>query len=207
MKEKTEEIPNVATEGNIAENFGQTSRGTRRGKSVERTKKLVYIALSTALIVAMSQISIPLPSGVPLTLQTFAIAFAGFFLGWKFAFPAMLVYVALGAAGVPVFANFTGGAAKLVGLTGGFIWGFVVLAVLSGTGLNKKGAVPAVAMSTVGLIVCHLLGITQYSLVSGTAWGASALAVSLPFIAKDFFSLLLAYWISVAVGRRVKIKF
>ena len=92
--------------------------GTNYG---ERTRKIVYTALFSALIAAMSQIAIPLPSGVPLTLQTFAIAFAGFFLGWKSALAAMLLYIALGALGLHVFANFTGGIQKLVGLTGGFI--------------------------------------------------------------------------------------
>lgn len=98
----------------------------------ERTRKLVYVALFAALTAVLSQISIPLPSGVPLTLQTFAVAFAGFFLGWKYGLAAIGVYVALGACGAPVFAGFTGGAYKLIGVTGGFIWGFSPLSRLSG---------------------------------------------------------------------------
>lgn len=176
--------------------------GTNYG---ERTRKIVYTALFSALIAAMSQIAIPLPSGVPLTLQTFAIAFAGFFLGWKSALASMLIYIALGAMGVSVFANFTGGIQKLVGLTGGFIWGFVALAVFSGVAFNgkKNSVVCSVASSIAGLAVCHLLGITQFSLVSGTEWGASAIAVSVPYIAKDVLSVLAAYWVSVNVRKRV----
>lgn len=93
-------------------------------KAADKTKKMVYTALFAALIAVLSQISIPLPSGVPITLQTFAVAFAGFFLGRKYGLAAVAVYVALGAAGAPVFAGFTGGAYKLVNVTGGFIWGF-----------------------------------------------------------------------------------
>ena len=152
-------------------------------KTVERTKKLVYVALFAALTAVLSQISIPLPSGVPLTLQTFAVAAAGFFLGWKSGLFAVAVYIALGACGVPVFAGFTGGAYKLVALTGGFVWGFLAL---------------------LGLAVCHMIGVGQFALVTGNPLGASALAVSVPYIAKDVLSVLLAAAVVRAAGQRLR---
>ena len=125
----------------------------------ERTRKLVYVALFAALTAVLSQISIPLPSGVPLTLQTFAVAFAGFFLGWKYGLAAIGVYVALGACGAPVFAGFTGGAYKLIGVTGGFIWGFFPLVALVGTGgadlRRPSSAVPALAGLQVFFKISH----------------------------------------------------
>lgn len=170
----------------------------------ERTKNMVYTALFAALIAVMAQISISLPSGVPLTMQTFAVAFAGFFLGWKRGFAALAVYVALGAIGVPVFASFTGGVQKLVGVTGGFIWGFVVHAVMSGLPLRRKSAAGSICCSLVGLALCHMLGVTQFSLISGTEWSAAALAVSVPYIAKDVVSVLAAYIVAVNVKKRVR---
>ena len=90
-------------------------RGKRSVNTLERTKSMVYVALFAALTAVLSQISIPMPAGIPLTLQTFAIAFAGFYLGFGKGLQCVFVYVLLGVCGVPVFASFTGGAAKLVG--------------------------------------------------------------------------------------------
>lgn len=169
----------------------------------EKTKQMVYIALFAALTACIAQISIPMPSGVPLTLQTFAIAFAGFFLGWKYGLAAIGIYVLLGAVGVPVFANFTGGIQKLVGVTGGFIWGFLFLAVFSGANWGGRGAVVRIASGLLGLIICHVAGILQYALVTENGWGASALAVSVPYIAKDILSVILAYKAAEVISKRL----
>ena len=75
----------------------------------------------TAIIAVLSQITIPLPTHVPVTLQTFAVALAGYFLGWKGGAVSALVYGLLGAIGVPVFAGWSGGFSVIVGYTGGFI--------------------------------------------------------------------------------------
>ena len=167
-------------------------------KTVERTKKLVYVALFAALTAVLSQISIPLPSGVPLTLQTFAVAAAGFFLGWKSGLFAVAVYIALGACGVPVFAGFTGGAYKLVALTGGFVWGFLPLAALCGVAGSDLKRPSSLLLALLGLAVCHMIGVGQYALVT------SALAVSVPYIAKDVLSVLLAAAVVRAAGQRLR---
>lgn len=181
--------------------------GKRATKATEKTRKAVYIAVFAALIAVMAQISIPLPSGVPVTLQTFAIAFAGFFLGWKYALASMAIYVALGAVGVPVFAGFTGGAYKLVNVTGGFIWGFFALAMMSGLRDCSKEKILPVLCSLVGLALCHLAGVAQYSALTGNALGASALVVSVPYIAKDVLSVLLAAMVARTVSYRLRSPF
>ena len=70
-----------------------------------KTLDLCMIGVVTAVIVIMAQISIPMPLGVPMTMQTFAITLAGIILGSKKGAVASLIYVLLGAVGVPVFAN------------------------------------------------------------------------------------------------------
>ena len=74
-----------------------------------KTKQIVGIGVMTAIIAVLSQITIPLPTHVPVTLQTFAVALAGYFLGWKGGAVSALVYGLLGAIGVPVFAGWSGG--------------------------------------------------------------------------------------------------
>ena len=172
-----------------------------------KTKKLVYIALFAALTAVLSQISIPLPSGVPLTLQTFAVAFAGFFLGWKCSLASVAVYLALCACSAPVCAGFTGGFYKLIGVTGGFLWGFLPLAALCGVAGEGLKRPASVLLAAAGLALCHMAGVGQYALVTGSELGASALAVSVPYIAKDVLSVLLAALAARAVARRVRSPF
>ena len=78
------------------------------------------IAIMTAITVVLAQISIPMPLGVPMTMQTFAVTLAGIVLGAKRGAISMIIYVLLGAIGVPVLANFSGGFQHLIGPTGGF---------------------------------------------------------------------------------------
>ena len=84
-------------------------------------RDICYAGLFAAVIAVMAQISIPMPLGVPMTMQTFAITLAAVVLGSKLSAIATLVYLLLGAVGVPVRANFSGGIDKFVGPTGGFL--------------------------------------------------------------------------------------
>ena len=98
----------------------------------QKITTIVLCALFAAITAVLSQIAIPMPSGVPVTLQTFAIALCGFYLCTARATVSTVVYVLLGAVGVPVFSGFKGGIASIVGPTGGFIIGFIAMAAISG---------------------------------------------------------------------------
>lgn len=165
-------------------------------------RQLVRIALMAAVLAVAAQISIPMPAGVPITLQTFAVALCGYLLGAKAGLAAAGVYLLLGAVGVPVFASFSGGFQKLVGMTGGFLWGFLAMAFLCGLG-NRKGPWIGNLLGMAGLAVCHVLGILQFSLVSGKGFLASAALVSLPFLIKDVLSVIGAYFFATLLSRRV----
>ncbi len=178
-------------------------RGRKKESSAERTKGLVRVAVAVALTAALSQISIPLPSGVPLTLQTFAVALTGFFLGCRYGLAAVGVYVLLGVCGAPVFASFTGGAYKLADLTGGFIWGFFPVVALAGMGSSRPLSPVSIFLALTGLALCHMLGVGQYALVTGNPLPAAAVAVSLPYIAKDVLSVLLAAFAARAINARM----
>lgn len=156
-------------------------------------QQLVTVALFAALLAVLSQLSIPLPSGVPLTMQTFMVALCGFSLGAKAGAATVGVYLLLGALGMPVFAGFSGGVGVLLGVTGGFLWGFAALAALCGA---RK-----VHWSAVGLICCHLLGVAQFALVSHTPLLRSAVLVSFPYLLKDALSVAAAWMVARAVKR------
>ena len=168
---------------------------------MQNTRTLVRIALFAALIAVLSQISIPMPSGVPITLQTFAVALAGYALGAKRGAACVGVYIALGAVGAPVFAGFTGGFAKLFGVTGGFLWGFVLMAALCGLGTLCKKTAAAVGIGALGLLACHLCGVLQFMFVAQVDFAKAALTVSVPYLAKDFLSVAVGWMAACAVTR------
>jgi len=105
-----------------------------------KTPTLTSIALMAAVTVIMAQIAIPMPAGVPMTLQTLAVTMAGVILGAKRGAVSMLIYLLLGAVGLPVFSGFRGGLAMLVGPTGGFLISFPIMAFIIGLGAASHQA-------------------------------------------------------------------
>ena len=156
-------------------------------------RDLILIALFAALLAVLSQLAIPLPSGVPITLQTFAVALCGFTLGTKKGAIAVVVYLLLGAIGLPVFSHFMGGIGIFAGVTGGFLWGFIILAALCGT--------QKLYWAALGLVLCHLLGTIQFSIVAGMTFTQSFLLSSAPFLIKDGISVVLAMFVSRAIQK------
>lgn len=177
---------------------GQHNHGTSSKTDV---KRMTRIALMTAVLAVAAQIAIPLPSGVPATLQTLAVALCGYVLGVRSGLVAVGVYLLLGAVGVPVFAAFTGGFQRFAGATGGFLWGFLPLAALCGLGKGKP-AFLSILMGMLGLLLCHTLGIAQFALLGKTGFRASATLLSLPFLPKDAFSVTGGYALARLLNKR-----
>lgn len=160
---------------------------------------MMRIAMSTAIIAALSQISIPLPSGIPVTLQTFAIALIGFVLGTHGAGMATILYIILGLIGLPVFSNFGAGVAVLFGKTGGFLFGFILMAYLCGRANqnNQRSSLfHAMIPATIGLLGCHAFGVLQFHMITRIALFPSICLVSLPYLLKDIASIVVAYYCS-----------
>lgn len=157
------------------------------------TKSIILVGMFTAVLAVMSQIALPMPSGMPITLQTFAVALAGTVLGWKLGALSALVYLLLGAAGVPVFSEMSGGLGILLGKTGGFIFGFIFMALLCGLGADQKNKGIRGACGLAGLAVCHLLGILQFMALTQISFVEAAVLVSIPFLLKDIVSVALAF--------------
>lgn len=168
------------------------------------TKTIVMVGMFTAVLGVLSILKIPMPSGVPITLQTFAVALCGYVLGAKRGTASTVIYVLLGAVGVPIFAGMSAGPAVLFGYTGGFIWGFIFMTLLCGVGIRWKNPVAAVLMGILGLAVCHLLGVIQYAVVAKTTLWGSFLLVSVPYLLKDVISVVGAYVVALAVRRALR---
>ncbi|MCR4896455.1 MAG: biotin transporter BioY [Lachnospiraceae bacterium] len=178
------------------------------------------IGLFTALICVISQLpGIPLPGGVPMTLQTLILPLAGIILGPVNGTIASLIYLLLGIVGLPVFSGFKGGFGVLMGATGGFIISFPLLPLFAGLGLKigakkqgEKGVFYYVSL-TVGLVLGAVL-----NYVVGTFWfagvylggitaenlGKGFAACVLPFIPTAIIKIILALLLGTLLRRTLK---
>ena len=175
-------------------------------KQVISVKSIVFIGVFAAVIAVLAQVSIPTPWGIPITLQTFAVALTGYCLGkWKGTL-STFIYVLIGFIGVPVYAGLGAGPAKLFGITGGFIWGFLFLALGCGLedAIQKKWL--SILFGILGLLICHVCGSIQFSLVSGRSLGESFLLASVPYLAKDVISVAVAYGLAIPIRKAMNLK-
>ncbi len=179
------------------------------GKTVDKaggikTLDMVYIAISAALIAVCSWISIP--TTVPFTLQTFAVFFVLLALGGRRGTIATVIYVLLGAVGLPVFAGFKGGIGALLGNTGGYILGFILMGLiymLITKIMGEKTAVTIIAL-VIGLAVCYAFGTAWFMYVYMRDTGAVGVMTVLswcviPFLLPDLLKMALAFVISKRV--------
>ena len=168
-----------------------------RTNEKRKTYDMAYIAVFTVLIAICSWISIPMT--VPFTLQTFAVFLSVSILGGRRGTMAVLVYVLLGAVGIPVFAGFTGGPGIILNTTGGYIIGFILSALimwLTESLFGKKLPVQILSM-VLGLLACYAVGTVWFMFVYMRQTGAVGLGTVLgwcviPFIIPDAVKIALA---------------
>lgn len=187
--------------------MGMTRMDTKKTTSAQKfsTQDLVLTGMFAAVLAVISQISLPMPSGVPITIQAFGVALVGTVLGWKKGFFATVVYILIGAVGVPVFANFRGGIEVLTGMTGGYILGWPVMALLCGIRPKKQSGTAAMAimmlLAVIGLLFMEFTGALQWArLSSEKTLGAIIIYSFVAFIPKDMVITILA----VIVGNQVR---
>lgn len=170
-----------------------------------RTVDLAYIALFAVLMAVCAWITIPMT--VPFTLQIFAVFAALVTLGGRRGTYAVVVYLLLGAVGLPVGAGFQGGLGWLLGTTGGYIVGFLCIALLYWLLTAKLGeSLPVViAACVLGLALCYAFGTAWFMAVYARTSGPVGVMTALgwcvfPYIIPDLVKLVLA----VLLSRRVK---
>ena len=141
--------------------------------------------------------------GVAATMQTFAIGFAGFVLGAKRGAALAALYVVIGLI-LPVYSNMTSGPGILFGPTGGFLFGFILLAGLCGLTVKFSHFMAKVILSFVGIIACHALGVFQFVMVMDMDLVGAMLTVTLPYLPKDILMVGLAWMVSQPVRKSIK---
>jgi biotin transport system substrate-specific component len=176
------------------------------------TYELVLCALCAAVTCVLAPISVPLAGEVPISLATFAVLLSGILLGAKYGAISQLVYVLLGSVGVPVFAGWTGGIGITLGVTGGYIIGYLPMAFVTGLLYYRFGRNESGARKYAAMIVSMILA-TAVLYIFGTAWfmvqtkmtlAASLAACVIPFLPGDLIKIIAVMLVAPPIEAALK---
>jgi biotin transport system substrate-specific component len=166
-------------------------------------RRLARVALLAALTAVGAQIQAPLPfSPVPVVLSNFFAILAGLVLGARAGAASQVVYLLLGAAGLPVFAGLRGGVQVLAGPTGGYLIGFVLAAAAAGLLRGPRpGSGRAVAAAAVGAALIYAVGVPYLAAVTGMGLRRALVVGVLPFLPGDALKVVAAGVVAPALAR------
>lgn len=179
---------------------------TSKREPILSVKKISLAGLLTAVICVLSPFALHIPiSPVPISLGMLAIYFVVSVAGKKLGTISVLIYILLGLVGVPVFTDFTAGPAKLLGPTGGYIIGYIFLALISGFFIDRFGQnlFPRILGMVLGSCVCYLFGTLWLQYQMQLTFSQALLEAVIPYIPADLVKLVLAMTIGSQVRKRL----
>lgn len=174
-----------------------------------KTIDMIYVGLAAAIIAVCSWITIPI-GAVPITLQTMAVCLIAGLFGLKRGTLATVVYICLGAIGVPVFSSFKSGVGVLAGPTGGYIIGFIFTALIVGFVSDKtKGKLWCIVVAMIiGIAVCYAFGTAWFYIYMQSknpmSLGAVLSACVIPFLLPDAAKIVIAAVLTNRLKKFVK---
>jgi biotin transport system substrate-specific component len=174
------------------------------------TYQLTLTALMTAVTCILGPMSLAIPiSPVPISFTNLVVYLTVCLLGTKLGTISYLIYLLLGLVGLPVFSGFTGGVGKLFGPTGGYLFGFIFMAVICGIfyekfpGKGKKDCILQVAGMILATAVAYLFGTLWLARVAGMAFYAALGAGVIPFIPGDLAKIVIVALVGPAIRTRL----
>ena len=168
------------------------------------TRDMTIVAVMAALICVAGPLSISI-GPIPLSLASFAVYLAGAVLGAKRGTLAVALYLLIGLVGVPVFSGFSGGFQKLIGVTGGYLVGYLPCALLTGLAVGPKAAsapkwrLPA--FMVLGTAVLYLIGTAWFMIQTKNPLGAALGMCVIPFLPGDAIKIVAATLLSQPVRK------
>ena len=165
-------------------------------KKHSNIQELCTVGLTCALLCILAPISIPTPLGIPATLQSFIITLIAIVMNPKQSVTACITYIILGAFGLPIFSNFTGGWQMLIGPTGGFLLSFPIMAYIISKMPNAFGI-------TIGTITNFTSGLLMYCFITNSNVQIGLTTCVIPFIPIALVKAYLAYLIGKNIRKRL----
>lgn len=169
-------------------------------------KQLALIGLMAAVICILGPLALYIPiSPVPISLGMLGIYFVTSVLGMKQGTISVLIYILLGLIGMPVFTGFTGGPAKLFGPTGGYIIGYIFMALICGFFVDKfEKNLPLYFLGMIlGTVVCYLFGTVWLGCLLHMTFAEALAAGVLPYIPGDLVKLIIAMIVGCQLRKRL----
>ena len=168
-------------------------------------RQLCSIALMSAVMCLLGPLSIPI-GPVPISAMTFIIYLTLYVLGMKMATISCMVYLLLGFVGVPVFAGYTGGAAKLLGPTGGYLVGYIFLTLVGGFIMEKLSfkRIWCIAGTIVGTAVLYVFGTIWFVILMKCEVAYALSSCVVPFLIGDSAKIILAELAGQEIRKRLK---
>ena len=160
-------------------------------------------AIAKDYIEGIKMLSIPI-GPVPISLTNFAIYLSLYLLDWKKGTISYILYLLLGLVGLPVFSGFTGGIGKLAGPTGGYIIGFIPMAIIAGIVIDKFSQrwIQILGM-IVGTAICYAFGTAWFCIQAGYTVSAALAVCVIPFIPADLIKMVIAMIIGPEIRKRL----
>ena len=177
------------------------------GSSANKTKTMSLIGVMAAVTCILGPLSLAIPvSPVPISLTNLAVYFAIYVLGMKRGTISYCIYLLLGLVGLPVFSAFTGGAGKLFGPTGGYLIGFIFMALICGFFIEKwekKLYMHFIGM-VLGTAVCYIFGTAWLAYTAHMGFAAALAAGVIPFIPGDLVKIIIAMIAGSVIRKQLK---
>lgn len=176
----------------------------------EKIYSMARIALCVSVLSLVSYFVIPLPAtSTVLSLQTVAVGLTALILSPSQTAWALVLYLTIGAVGLPIFAGGTAGFGKLFGVTGGYYFGFLFSAIAISILKGKKISIPRYIAVLIcpGMILQHICAMVMMCLHNGGDIKSAFVSISLPFILGDIIKAVATAFLGVAINKALsKIK-
>ena len=168
------------------------------------TYQMAVTALMAAVMCVLGPLTVPI-GAVPISLANFVICLTAWLLGPKFGTLSVAVYLCIGLIGVPVFSGYGAGLAKLTGPTGGYLVGYLLLALIGGLFIEKSNGNPVV--SGIGLVLgdaaCYVLGTAWFVFQMQCELGYALSVCVYPFIALDLAKIVVSCVVGALLRKRL----
>ena len=184
---------------------GSEKKYTNKSKLTVLT--ITRVALLAAVICVLGPLSIHIPiSPVPISLGILGIFLAVYINGWLYGTLSVLIYLLIGFVGVPVFSDFTAGITKLAGPTGGYMLGYIPLALIAGFFIAKfENKIPMHVLGMIlGTIVCYAFGTAWLAISLKMSLPAALMAGVVPYIPADIIKMVIAIGIGIPVRNAIR---
>ena len=168
------------------------------------TYQMAVTAVMAAVLCVLGPLTVPI-GAIPISLANFVICLTAWLLGPKFGTLSVVIYLAIGLIGVPVFSGYGAGLAKVAGPTGGYLVGYLLLAFIGGLFIEKSNGQPVV--SAVGLVLgdaaCYVLGTAWFVFQMQCDLGYALAVCVYPFIVLDLAKIVVSCIVGALLRKRL----